>query len=747
MKNRIIFRRLLLTVSLTLLMLLLLSVFTGCGDDVSGDRDSESESFSETAYDGPMISLVEDGQAVYQIVRADISSDELTNASIALKRAIESLTGATLKIGTDYVDRTGKAYFPEAEYEFLIGSTNRQETAGFLSTFPQNGYGVKIQGTKVIIVGTSDHLSAMACEWFVSHYLTIENAKPEIPAELEYFFPAATLYTYKLDEGKYDKYDMCATVVGLQGLYNREHDGEKIYLISGQINYTKQYLKEDWIGTFDQTPISGFTNLLEMVSPYLKAVVLWDPKIPATLNAATTIAGVEDAVIMTQDQYTKYKTSLSDQLKVITLIGKFDGTETGSVKNDVYRWMIREYLDTGKCSVTHVFSFEDSCFARESGNVRYLVPRDKAIFHKGFVYDLSIWQDEAPKDDLTQPLGTDYNTYLLILKSLSSQRDDDQLTEVDGFYNSKKYSDSGNDESFTSKYKPTHVEWEVVYTFTPYGCFWNPVTESACNRTVHKNYELAAPLKQNRPKEMIDLVDDEDHVYLLMIMGDYDAAGSFYTKFYDNWHDSARGDIPLAWAVNPNLLDDYPDLIESAYRNATANDYFVANGGAGWYNPSRVAEGKWPDYVAQHRKYFALTDMSIAADIWDYQAPSTTSTGFLAQYSPGGVGMLISNQLRRGTGTPLYQHIDSKTGLVMDPIYNYFDRLDEDECARSLVGGIKERLRPGHATFMMSRVVWVTPTYVITCVEKLKQLMPDKTITVVDPYTYFALLEESLSNK
>ena len=109
--------------------------------------------------------------------------------------------------------------------------------------------------------------------------------------------------------------------------------------------------------------------------------------------------------------------------------------------------------------------------------------------------------------------------------------------------------------------------------------------------------------------------------------------------------------------------------------------------------------------------------------------------------------MLISNQLKRGTGTPLYQHVDSKTGLVMDPIYNYFDRQDADECARSLVGGIRERLRSGHATFMMTRVVWVTPTYVITCVEKLKQLMPDKTITVVDPYTYFALLEESLSNK
>ena len=730
--------------------LILAFVFTGmalasCGASDTETKESASGDSTETTYDGPTISLVENGVPRFQIVRSDLSSNELTTASVNLKKAIGDIADGQVKIGTDAADRQGNLFFPEEEYEILLGDTTRSASQEALKDL-ETGYIIKVMGTKIVIAGTSDHMTCLAIQWFMDHYLSDAKASGEIPQNLSHTFVAEKMYTFTLNEGNYDKYDQCVTAIGLQGIFNREHEGEKLYIISKQVGYSKTYLSEEWVSTFDTEPVSSLQDLLTLVSPYLKAIVIWDTEVPATLNAATTIAGVEDAVIFTEGQYKQYASKLPEIQKVISLVDKFDGSVTGSAKNDVYQWMISEYLDTGKCSLTHLFSFEDSWSARGRGDVRYLVCRDKAIFHRGFVYDLSIWQDEAPKDDPNQPLASDYNTYVSILKSISSQRGEETLTEVDGFYNSGKYSDSGNDDTFTSKYKPTHVEWEVVYTFTPYGCFWNPVTESACNRTVHMTYELEKRLWQSEPHG-VELNDSDDQVYLLMIMGDYDAAGSFYTKFYDNWNDSGRGKIPLAWAVNPNLLDDYPDLIESAYQSKTDNDYFVANGGAGWYNPSRVKESMWPVYLAQHQKYFNLTDMTIAADIWDYQAPSQLSASFITKYSTDGIGMLIANMLRRGTGTKLYQHIDSKSGVVMDPIYNYFTRNDINECAKDLAGGVKERLRPGHATFMMTRAVWSTPTYVMQCLDKLKTIMPDKTFHVVDPYDYFRLLEESLKKQ
>ena len=88
---------------------------------------------------------------------------------------------------------------------------------------------------------------------------------------------------------------------------------------------------------------------------------------------------------------------------------------------------------------------------------------------------------------------------------------------------------------------------------------------------------------------------------MLIVMGDYDSTGSLYTKMIKNWNAGGRGKIPLAWSYNPNMLQQYPDIIEYFYQTATENDYFVSNvGGAGWYNTIRVPEADWPLVAAHH---------------------------------------------------------------------------------------------------------------------------------------------------
>ena len=60
-------------------------------------------------------------------------------------------------------------------------------------------------------------------------------------------------------------------------------------------------------------------------------------------------------------------------------------------------------------------------------------------------------------------------------------------------------------------------------------------------------------------------------------MGDYDSTTPLYDTFPRTWNESPRGHYPLAWAINPNLIETYPDIIDYAYRTKTNNDFFVAD--------------------------------------------------------------------------------------------------------------------------------------------------------------------------
>ena len=56
------------------------------------------------------------------------------------------------------------------------------------------------------------------------------------------------------------------------------------------------------------------------------------------------------------------------------------------------------------------------------------------VYNRAFVYDLSPWGDEAPLDDQGQVLGTDLQTYKLMLDANMKQTKGEQMTEVTGFF-------------------------------------------------------------------------------------------------------------------------------------------------------------------------------------------------------------------------------------------------------------------------------------------------------------------------
>ncbi len=749
----------LLSLLLALLMLLSTVALFACGKDTPSDEtpdDKPSDQPEDQPQDppdlGPILPLInEDGSYAFQIIRPDNCSKEEQNSAVQISTSFKSMCGKAPKLGSDYVDRNGVADYPEMPIEILVGSTNRPESKQVTEELGEEQYIVRVVNQKIVIVGKNDFCLAVATDYFIQQYL--KGTTVRVPENLNYVGVCDFMYTFTIPKDAADRYEISVTAATIQGLYNPDAE-HKLYLLDSSTSASSDTLNtmsdgDRWLSKVDRVSIgSNMTKLLNLAKDNIKSVIIWDPNVPATVNVATTMAGVESGIVMSPAQYEAYANDLPADVNVISLVGKFTGAETGSAKNDAYRWAIREYLATGKCSTAYICSLEDA-FGR---NIRNTYARDVAVREKAFVFDLSPWSDEVPKDDQTQKLGTDLETYMMILETLQQVRGTTSVTEIIGFFPGNKYSDSGNDDVWQSKYKGTQVEWEYAYLFTPYQCYWNPSAEYAMNITVHSTYEISEPLYQNRPEEDIELNDSEDMVYMMIVMGDYDSIGSFYTKMTVNWENRYRGKLPLAWSFNPNLIDHYPDIVEYFYKTATPNDYFVSNvGGAGWYNPSRVedTEEQWEMWLAHHLKYFNLTDMSVSPDMWDFDAFSPMAEKYITQYATTGAGTLIANQLGHSTtgAKPTTPHV-AENGSVLDEICNRFDRNDPVKCAKEWKVEINKRdnSREGHATFMSCRCVWSTPEYLYICITELQKLFPDKEIKVVDPFTYYRLLGESLQN-
>ena len=138
-----------------------------------------------------------------------------------------------------------------------------------------------------------------------------------------------------------------------------------------------------------------------------------------------------------------------------------------------------------------------------------------------------------------------------------------------------------------------------------------------------------------------------------------------------------------------------------------------------------------------------MTDMSVAPDIWDFCALSELSEYYVTQYATTGAGTLVSNQLGHGTGVKTVPHI-ADNGSVIDEISNRYDRSSPIECAKAWAIDIAARDRIGCATFMSCRCVWSTPEYLVNCIEALKEQLPNRNIIVLDPFSYYRLLGESM---
>lgn len=545
----------------------------------------------------------------------------------------------------------------------------------------------------------------------------------------------AAFYVYDLKKApaNADDYDEVSALVSMQGLVNR--DGPRLYVDNphyGRPAYWLDILSAPgrWLEGRPTTHLDDLDAVFQLAQPKLKGAVIWDPEVPATVNVATTIAGVEDAVVFSPAMADRYLRKW-DLPVIKDLRGMFSGAETGSKKNDAYRWAIREYVESGKCSPHLLCLYTDSFYDRQPGQIGYVIVRDWAVQNRAFTYDLSPWGDELPGDDPGQPQGTDLATYKFLLAATRKQSAGQQMTEVSGFFNFQKYA---NMPGHPSSHDPVPTEWETVYLISPYNCYQNTVTHLCYNQSFHCHAPVK-PLKQSRPHVRHAL---ENKSYIAILMADYDSTYPLYDFLPKHWDDPVRGELPLAWGINPNLMETYPDLISYFYETATPRDNFVADASAaGYMNPNRVEPESLPLFVEHNRRFYELTDMTISGMVLDWDQPRDDVKDAFVKFSPDGYATIVMD-LHGGSGKPPQPHVWK--GM---PIVNLLgaDPNSPQYTANEIYRAVQTRRRdePGFYDF---RCVWVSPSQVKASIELFAEQHPDEPFELVDIYTFFDLFKQ-----
>ncbi len=546
-------------------------------------------------------------------------------------------------------------------------------------------------------------------------------------------------YQLTLD-GSARSWDLALAVCTLQGLINRS--GPRLYIETGASRYPSYWLDVMsrpgyWLADKPWKQVHRLDDLVALAGPVLKGAILWDPNVPASVNVATTMAGVHDAVVLHPELHAS-EPAFRNLPVLHDLRGRFTGAETGSAKNDAYRWVIREYLQTGRCSSRFIFLYEDSWGVRDAGDAKYVVTRDWAVFHRGFVFDLSPWGDETPADDRKQRLGLDRETYTMLLEALLRQSRGRHMTELAGFFHFSKYSNVPPNQS---RHEPVPTEWETVWLISPYNAYQNTVAHGCYNQSFHR-HAPRRPLKQRtRPVRHPQLTAK---TWMCVLMADYDSTTPLYEFMPDKWDNGVRGQLPLLWGINPNLMDTYPDIFTHLWSTASPNDVFGADAScAGYTNPNRIRPEYLPLFTRHCQHYYRATDISLSPMVLDQDEPSPAVKDAFARFSPDGFATIVQDEHNQGGKHPT-PHV--WRGMPVTVLRNDACHPDSVEMtAAAFARGLAEQ-RPDRPGFLLYRVVWQTPEFVQQALAIARRKHPQIEVELINPYSWFALLKQHLTS-
>lgn len=555
------------------------------------------------------------------------------------------------------------------------------------------------------------------------------------------------------------RYDSLKLVASLQGVVNREEPRLLIRFLRGAgpdgpisiDDYWLDFMQRGWFNAVSIERMHSLDELLARFAKEIHGVVVWDPNALATANVAATVCGVEGWLPVRAESALHARiVEGGPRIPVkLTLVDKFDGSRSGSAKCDAYLWAKENYLDRGKCNPELMAYFIDAYSQQpDKPGFHYhdlynatLANHDYYIANRAFFFDLGPWGDEAPVDDSGQPIGTDRDTLIALLRAQYDQNKGEAFTTVGGFVPwNLKYTSHG---PAGGTHEPVPTEWEYAAILSAHNAIMDAdALGLSCmtNASAYRHYPLKRGYEQNaRPKPQ----PLEDKTYVLVYMGDYDSAAWLSTHIPAIWDDPVRGEIPIAWAFNPNLAARAPYVFDYIYATKTPNDWFIAgDSGAGYLNPNLLTgdrlESGLPDalelWVTHNRAWYQRFDYSITGFVingFHGDMPLRVQEAY-AKFSPGGVGMQLGFAEPIVDGTPFLRHVSD--------IYPKLDNL------AATAAEMARFAKPEKPQFLIYRMILQRPSTLKAVYDQLRQDFPEQAWEFCDPYTFFDLYERSIDN-
>lgn len=350
-----------------------------------------------------------------------------------------------------------------------------------------------------------------------------------------------------------------AMLVSLQGLANRA--APQLYIV-----HPKDFqweITEPLFEFYQRKHGVAFTEVktadeaLALFAKHAKGYVIWDPAVSATMNVAFTIAGLEDALIVTAAQVAQVEARGLKQID--DLRGRYNGQTDAQIYTDAYtRYWARCTHDAIMLMGGHV------------GAVRMPAMADWGIRQKMFFHDLSANPGKHPEEvalgkklfsEMT-PLGTVFGWH-----SYGKDTEEQHTTLL---------------SSFGLKMEGLHnlpnLSFNCQFTFTPGFKFTN-------------NHHVAVDAKLTAEKK----------VYLSFVQSDSIGIGV--------WTKPGRGKLPFGWQVTMNWSKFSPAALEYFHESATKNDYFIGGlSGPGYMYPNHIPADKFPLLMAEARALMAVLD-------------------------------------------------------------------------------------------------------------------------------------------
>lgn len=374
-------------------------------------------------------------------------------------------------------------------------------------------------------------LCTMLTIGFMASSTLIAQERPEGVEDKSVLYVYDLTWGYSIDlndkASRNNFYDEAHIVATLQGLLNRDFPRLYIRYVTEQgLNIDDFWLAQltkpgEWLAERSIQEVGSVEDLLRLFRNAYKGVVVWDPNVPATSNVASTVAGADDLIPLRYDLNTTslYYRLVVDpagpRLPVLVWLINPDGTSlfrgegtipgtdlpsTGSAKNDAYIWAKVHYLDSGRSNPVELGYYLDAYWLQSPhGGVQQhlLVNHDFLISRKGFIFDLSPWDDETPIDDPDQQLGTDRHTLEAILRS-AYQRSEGRMIRICGFvpwaYKYTNYGPAGG------KHEPVPSEWKMVEVGSVYNAYFEADAHSL-------DAMANASVFHQRPGTSIDIKD------------------------------------------------------------------------------------------------------------------------------------------------------------------------------------------------------------------------------------------------